>query len=76
MSFSLIGEYDPKQSVVLKMFGNDQYLLVYVQMGVIFVFPAGDLKERWKNSKAIIVGFSSNPATKIRKFEIANFDWR
>uniref|UniRef100_A0AC34FSD0 Uncharacterized protein n=1 Tax=Panagrolaimus sp. ES5 TaxID=591445 RepID=A0AC34FSD0_9BILA len=51
----LIGDYDPKQSHVIKMFGNDQYLLVYVQIGVIFVFPAGNLKERWKNSKAIIL---------------------
>uniref|UniRef100_A0AC35FKV0 Uncharacterized protein n=1 Tax=Panagrolaimus sp. PS1159 TaxID=55785 RepID=A0AC35FKV0_9BILA len=52
---NLIGNYDPKQSHVLKMFGNDQYLLVYVQIGVIFVFPAGNLKDRWKNSKAIII---------------------
>ncbi|KAE9546178.1 hypothetical protein FO519_010610, partial [Halicephalobus sp. NKZ332] len=52
---NFIGEKEPSQAKVLKLLGNDQNFVVYVQIGLIFIFPAGDLKERWKHSRVIVI---------------------
>lgn len=43
---------------VTQMFSCDSGMLVYVQIGVIFIFPPASKMpqiSRWKNSRAIVV---------------------
>ena len=65
----LIGEKDPSQSKVMKIFGNDQNFIVYVQIGLIFIFPSGNLKERWKHSRIIFVSFFCIKINSIRNLD-------
>uniref|UniRef100_A0A7E4VXF4 V-SNARE coiled-coil homology domain-containing protein n=1 Tax=Panagrellus redivivus TaxID=6233 RepID=A0A7E4VXF4_PANRE len=53
---NLIGEQeDAKQAEVTQMYATDQNLIVYVVIGIVFVFPAGDLKTRWAAGRAIVI---------------------